>query len=366
MKIEDMKIVGVTGTNGKTTVATLLFRLFRNLGYNTALVSTVENRINNKAYKTDYTTPPNPALIKFLRKAAKSGVEYVFMECSSHGIAQNRTAGLEFAGGIFTNLTRDHLDYHKTLAEYAKAKKKFFDELPERAFALANADDPKAKYMLKDTRAYKYFYSLKLVADFSGAPKTKLIGKFNAYNTLAVYAAAVLLGIPKGKIRKGLKELDPPPGRLELVNSKSGIMGIVDYAHTPDALENVLKTLKESVGKGKKIITVVGCGGDRDKTKRPIMGKIAAKLSDYVLFTSDNPRSEKPASILKNIVADIPKRVKNYECIEDRAEAIKKACSLARPGDIILVAGKGHENYQIFKEKTIRFSDKKVLERMLK
>jgi UDP-N-acetylmuramoyl-L-alanyl-D-glutamate--2,6-diaminopimelate ligase len=361
----NLKVIGVTGTNGKTTVATLLYRLFRDLGYNTALVSTVENKINDKTYKTNYTTPPNPALIAFFKKARRNNVEYIFMECSSHGIAQNRLAGLKFSGGIFTNLTRDHLDYHKTPAKYAKAKKRFFDDLPEEAFALANADDLKAGYMLRDTRARKYFYSLVSESDFSNPPKTKLIGKFNAYNALAVYATATILGAHKNKIKKAIRELDPPPGRLELVKSNTGITGVVDYAHTPDALENVLKTLRESFGKRKKIITVVGCGGERDKTKRPMMGKIACKLSDHVVFTSDNPRNEKPETILNDIIAGIPKSFKNYESIEDRAEAIKKAHSLAVAGDIILVAGKGHENYQIFKDKTVRFSDKKILEKLL-
>ena len=351
------KLVGVTGTNGKTTIATLLFKLFRNLGYHTALISTVENRIDDVAYSTDHTTPDPITLNAFLKKAVESDVQYVFMECSSHGIEEERIAGLEFAGGIFTNLTLDHLDYHGTFEKYADTKKKFFDRLSKKAFALTNADDPKNRYMVQDTLARIYLFSVDSPADFTGRMDTTLIGEFNLSNVLAVYATAILLGIPKDTVRSVLKTLKPPQGRVEIVESKSGVRGVVDYAHTPDALENILKTLKELVGFDKQIITVVGCGGDRDKSKRPLMGNIATSLSDYVIFTSDNPRSENPDDILADITRDISKKYTNYECLVDRAEAIKKACDMARSGDIILVAGKGHETYQIFTNRSIHFSD---------
>ncbi len=363
-RFKKLNIVGVTGTNGKTTIATLLFRLYRKLGYNVALVSTVENRINEKTYKTNYTTPPANSLNKFLQKAVRKGVKYVFMECSSHGIHQKRIAGINFTGGIFTNLTQDHLDYHGTMDKYAKAKKKFFDSLPKEAFALSNMDDKYGKYILSGTKAKKYFYSLRSPANFTEILNTQLIGKFNKYNVLAVYATAVLLGAPKVRIKTILKSLEPPVGRLELVESKRGSLGVVDYAHTPDALKNVLETLR-NIYRKRKIITVVGCGGDRDKTKRPIMGKIAVDLSNYVIFTSDNPRSESPKKILKDITSKLVRKNK-YECQEDRAEAIKKACDIANARDIILIAGKGHEDYQILRKRKIHFSDKKVLERFLK
>lgn len=360
-----LKLVGVTGTNGKTTTVTLLFKIFRALGHHVALVSTVENRIDDKIYETDHTTPDPLTLTSFLRQAVDSGTEYAFIECSSHGIEEERIAGLEFAGGIFTNLTLDHLDYHGTFEKYAEVKKRFFDQLPENAFALANIDDQRGKYMLSETSAHKYFFSLNSSADFIGTLKTKLIGRFNTYNALAVYAVATLLGAPDKKVRQILSKLKPPTGRLEFIKSKKGIYGVVDYAHTPDALENVLKTLKDLKGEGKSLITLVGCGGDRDKTKRPIMGEIAVSFSDYVIFTSDNPRTEDPDTILSDIVAGVPKEVKNYECYLDRAEAIKKACDMAHSGDIILVAGKGHETYQIFKDKSTHFSDLEELNRHL-
>ncbi|OHA89468.1 MAG: hypothetical protein A3C70_03050 [Candidatus Zambryskibacteria bacterium RIFCSPHIGHO2_02_FULL_43_14] len=360
-----LKLVGITGTNGKTTVATLLFKMFRILGYHTALISTVENRIDDKIYSTDHTTPDSITLTSFLKEAVVMGVEYAFMECSSHGIEEERIAGLEFVGGIFTNLTLDHLDYHGTFEKYAEVKKKFFDKLPENAFALANADDQKGDYVLSGTSAHKYFFSLNSSADFISVLKTKLIGRFNAYNVLAVYATAVLLGVPKDKVKKILSKLDPPPGRLELVKSKKGIYGVVDYAHTPNALENVLKTLKGLKEKNRLLITLIGCGGDRDKAKRPIIGEIAVTFSDYVIFTSDNPRTEDPDVILSDIVAGVPRGAKNYECISARAEAIQKACGMVHSGDIILVAGKGHETCQIFKDKTIHFSDLEELSRYL-
>lgn len=358
-RFKKLKIVGVTGTNGKTTIATLLFRLFRKLGYSVALVSTVENRINERSYRTNYTTPPANSLNKFLEKAKTEKVKYVFMECSSHGIHRRRIAGINFTGGIFTNLTQDHLDYHGTMKKYAKAKKKFFDYMSREAFALSNADDKYSKYMLSGTKAKKYFYSLKSRTDFTEVINTKLMGKFNQYNVLAVYATAVLLGIPKVKIKSVLKNLEPPTGRLELIKSNKGTLGIVDYAHTPDALKNVLETLR-NIYRKRKIITVVGCGGDRDKTKRPAMGRIARDLSDYTIFTSDNPRSENPKKILKEITSKLTNKNK-YEQEENRAEAIKKACNMAKAKNIILVAGKGHENYQIIGKKKIHFSDKETL-----
>lgn len=358
-RFKRLKIVGVTGTNGKTTIATMLFRIFRRLGYSVALVSTVENRINEESYRTNYTTPPANSLNKFLHKAARQGVKYVFMECSSHGIHQRRIAGINFTGGIFTNLTQDHLDYHGTMEKYAKAKKKFFDHLSQKSFALSNSDDLYGKYMLNDTQAKKYFYSLKSPANFTEVIKTKLIGKFNRYNILAIYATSIILGITKARVKSVLKNLEPPIGRLELVASKRGLLGVVDYAHTPDALRNVLETLRDTYKK-RRIITVVGCGGDRDKTKRPVMGKIAADLSDYTIFTSDNPRSENPKKILKEITSKLTNKNK-CEQEEDRAEAIKKACSMAKAKDIILVAGKGHENYQIVGKNRIPFSDKEAL-----
>lgn len=361
-----LKLIGVTGTNGKTTIVTLLFKIFRVLGYHVALISTVENRIDEKIYLTNHTTPDPITLTKFLKEAVDNHVEYAFMECSSHGIEEERIAGLEFAGGIFTNLTLDHLDYHKTFKKYTEVKKRFFDQLSEKTFALANADDPKGKYMLSNTLARKYFFSLSSSAEFTSVPKTKLIGRFNAYNVLAVYASTTLLGITKKKVRTILSKLDPPSGRLEFVKSKKGVLGVVDYAHTPDALKNILTTLNDLRKRGKKLITLIGCGGDRDKTKRPIMGKVAVTLSDYVIFTSDNPRGEEPNDILNDIVAGVPKKAKNYECISDRTKAIKRICNMVSSGDIVLAAGKGHETCQIFKDKTIHFSDLEKLNRYLK
>lgn len=375
---EKLKLVGVTGTNGKTTTATLLYSLFKSFGYNVALISTVENKINDEVFSTDHTTPDPITLASFLQQAVEKGCTYAFMECSSHAIDQDRIEGLHFAGGIFTNLTHDHLDYHKTLEEYAKAKKIFFDMLPEGSFAVANMDDEYAKFMLETTKAKKLFFSLKsdvfakgkvidnslrgLTINMNGVTlKSKLIGLFNAYNILGIYCTAILLGESIEKILPAISLLTPPAGRLEFIESKNGIFAVVDYAHTPDALENVLKTLRYIVSKNSQIITVVGCGGDRDKTKRPIMGKIASKLSGYTIFTSDNPRSEDPEMILKDIVEGVVSE--NFETVVDRREAIQKACSISKPGDIILIAGKGHETYQIFKNETIHFSDLEELQK---
>jgi len=371
-------LVGVTGTNGKTTTATLLFELFIKLGYHSALISTIENKIGDEIFPTTHTTPDPITLSLFLSEAVNKGCSHVFMECSSHAIDQKRIHGLTFKGGIFTNLTHDHLDYHKTLEEYAKAKKSFFDFLPQESFALANHDDSQSEYMLECTRAHKHFFSLNenslLQKDsrFSGkiinqslegctlevggvTLHTKLLGDFNAYNIVGIYATALLLGVSEQKIIPAIAELTSPKGRLEFLRSNRGICGIVDYAHTPDALYNVLSTLHKILPAHGKIITVVGCGGDRDKSKRGVMGNIATKLSDYVFFTADNPRTENPQAILDEITHNISG--KNFECIVDRANAITRACAHASTEDIVLIAGKGHEQYQIFPDKTIYFSD---------
>ena len=378
-----IKLIGVTGTNGKTTTATLLYKLFLNLHKKVALLSTIENKINKKTYKTSHTTPDPIKINEFLALAVTNKCSYAFMECSSHAIDQKRIYGLHFAGAIFTNLTLDHLDYHKTIQKYAIAKKKLFDTLPTTSFALSNSDDPKGVFMLKDTKANKYFFSINNKnSDFlatvenqalSGSKiiinktklQTKLIGNFNIYNVLGIFATAKLLGIPENNIIKGISKLTPPKGRLEFVTSKNGVYGVVDYAHTPDALENALTTLKEIVGRN-KMITVVGCGGDRDTSKRPIMAKISHKLSSITIFTSDNPRSEDPEKIIHDMVSDLPKENNKYICEIDRKKAIFKACKIAERGDVILVAGKGHENYQIFKDKTMAFSDMDELKKILK
>jgi UDP-N-acetylmuramoyl-L-alanyl-D-glutamate--2,6-diaminopimelate ligase len=306
------------------------------------------------------------------------------MECSSQAIHQKRTLDLEFAGAIFTNLTHDHLDYHKTIEAYVDAKKELFDRLPENAFSLVNNDDQYGAHMLRDTKAKKYSFGItNKKVDFLGEItyqsldgttlvinkkelRMKLTGKFNAYNILGIFAATKLLGVDEDVIISILADIDPPAGRLEFIKSSNNIYGIVDYAHTPDALENVLRTTQEIKGVSSKIITVVGCGGDRDKTKRPVMGNIACTLSDFAIFTSDNPRSENPESILKDIIAEFPENVKNYICIADRGEAIQKAWAMAAPGDIILLAGKGHETYQVFANETTHFSDMEELKKYLK
>lgn len=375
-----LELVGVTGTNGKTTVATLLYKLFLSLDHKTALISTIENKINKKTLPTTHTTPDPITLNKLLAEAVKKGCKYAFMECSSHAIDQKRIHGLEFAGCIFTNLTHDHLDYHKTLQKYAETKKKLFDFLPEKSFAIANADDKKHQFMLKDTKARKYTYSIKKDSDYFGKVinksmdgstilingkkiETKLIGDFNTHNILAIFATAKILKITESKIITNISKLNPPKGRLEFIKSKRGIYGVVDYAHTPDALEKILITIK-SIGGNHKIITVIGCGGDRDKTKRPIMARIACKMSDFSIFTSDNPRSEKPEKIIKDMILGLTDN-KKFQCIIDRKKAIISACKKATSGDIVLVAGKGHENYQIFKDKTVFFSDLDNLNKIL-
>ncbi|PIQ66585.1 MAG: UDP-N-acetylmuramoyl-L-alanyl-D-glutamate--2,6-diaminopimelate ligase [Candidatus Zambryskibacteria bacterium CG11_big_fil_rev_8_21_14_0_20_42_18] len=366
---QKLRLIGVTGTNGKTTTATLLFNLFNSLGYSCALLSTIENKINKKTYPATHTTYEPVALTSFLNEAVSEGCEYAFMECSSHAIDQKRVWGLEFAGAIFTNLTLDHLDYHKTMEAYAKSKKELFDNLSEKSFAVINKDDAWAKYLASQTKAKKYFFSLKetdikqslegLEISWDGETiKSRLIGAFNAYNVVGVYITATLLGIPKEKVLSHIAKLTPPSGRLEFLSSQKGVHAVLDYAHTPDALENVLKTVREITPKGNKIITIVGCGGERDVSKRPIMGKIAFDLSDYTVFSSDNPRSEDPEQILQEMTMGLPSETGRYESESDRAKAIKKAFDYAKAGDIVLLAGKGHEDYQVLKEGKIHFSEK--------
>lgn len=364
-----LKLVGVTGTNGKTTTATLLYNLFKNLGYRCALLSTIENKVGDKIYPATHTTMNPVAIASFLEQAVAEGCEYAFMECSSHAIDQKRVWGLEFAGAIFTNLTQDHLDYHKTMQDYAKSKKELFDNLSVNSFAIANQDDEWGKYIISETKAKKHLISLKdkkFEQSIKGLKlswgntvlESKLIGKFNAYNLLGIYTVAMLLGLLEEKVIKTIKNLKPPAGRLEFISPKKGINGVIDYAHTPDALDNILKTIREMAPNKAKIITVVGCGGERDKLKRPIMGKIAHELSDYVVFSSDNPRNEDPEEILQDVVSELPQTNGKYECESDRAVAIRLAFQHAHEGDIVVLAGKGHEDYQVLKEGKVHFSDK--------
>ncbi|MBR0042441.1 MAG: UDP-N-acetylmuramoyl-L-alanyl-D-glutamate--2,6-diaminopimelate ligase [Bacteroides sp.] len=374
-----LKLVGVTGTNGKTTIATLLYNTFRYFGYKVGLVSTVCNYIDDEAVPTEHTTPDPITLNRLLGKMADCGCKYAFMEVSSHSIDQKRISGLKFAGGIFTNLTRDHLDYHKSVDNYLRAKKKFFDDMPKDAFCLTNLDDKNGMVMTQNTRAKVYTYSLRSLSDFKGKLleshfegmildfnnrelSVQFIGKFNASNLLAVFGAAVLLGKQEEEVLVALSTLKPVSGRFETVRSPEGYTAIVDYAHTPDALVNVLNAIHGVVeGKG-QIITVCGAGGNRDKGKRPLMAKEAAKLSDRVIITSDNPRFEEPQDIINDMLAGLDKDdMRKTISIVDRREAIKTACMLAQPGDVILVAGKGHENYQDVKGVKHQFDDKEVL-----
>ena len=379
-----MKLVGVTGTNGKTTIATLLYNTFRYFGYKVGLVSTVCNYIDDEAVPTEHTTPDPITLNRLLGKMADSGCKYAFMEVSSHSIDQKRISGLKFAGGIFTNLTRDHLDYHKTVDNYLRAKKKFFDDMPKDAFCLTNLDDKNGMVMVQNTRAKVCTYSLRSLSDFKGKLleshfegmilefnnrelSVQFIGKFNASNLLAVFGAAVLLGKKEEDVLVALSTLKPVSGRFETVRSPQGFTAIVDYAHTPDALVNVLNAIHGVVeGKG-QIITVCGAGGNRDKGKRPLMAKEAAKLSDRVIITSDNPRFEEPQEIINDMLAGLDKEdMRKTLSIVDRREAIKTACMLAQPGDVILVAGKGHENYQDVKGVKHHFDDTEVLSEIMK
>ena len=375
-----LKVIGVTGTNGKTSTVTLLYRLFRALGHKAGLLSTVENQINGEVIPSTHTTPDAIHLNQLMKQMVDSNCEYCFMEASSHAIDQCRIEGIVFAGGIFTNITHDHLDYHKTFDNYLKAKKRFFDELPSDAFALTNIDDRNGMVMFQNTKAHKYTYALKSPADFkakiidnnvrglemeiNGSQMfTRLIGEFNAYNILAVYACATLLGVDKLECLTELSALAPPDGRFDqIVSTKENITGIVDYAHTPDALKNVLHTIN-AIRKGNEtLISIVGCGGDRDASKRPVMAQVAAHLSDKCILTSDNPRSEDPNEILRqmNEGVAITDR-KKVLSITDRKEAIKTACMMAGKDDIILLAGKGHEKYQEIKGIKYDFDDKTVL-----
>lgn len=379
-----MKLVGVTGTNGKTTIATLLYNTFRYFGYKVGLVSTVCNYIDDEAVPTEHTTPDPITLNRLLGKMADCGCKYAFMEVSSHSIDQKRISGLKFAGGIFTNLTRDHLDYHKSVDNYLRAKKKFFDDMPKNAFCLTNLDDKNGMVMTQNTRAKVYTYSLRSLSDFKGKLleshfegmilefnnrelSVQFIGKFNASNLLAVFGAAALLGKEEEEVLVALSTLKPVSGRFETVRSPEGYTAIVDYAHTPDALVNVLNAIHGVVeGKG-QIITVCGAGGNRDKGKRPLMAKETAKLSDRVIITSDNPRFEEPQDIINDMLAGLDKDdMRKTISIVDRREAIKTACMLAQPGDVILVAGKGHENYQDVKGVKHHFDDKEVLSEIMK
>jgi UDP-N-acetylmuramoyl-L-alanyl-D-glutamate--2,6-diaminopimelate ligase len=380
---ENLKLIGITGTNGKTTVATLLYQLFKKAGFKVGLLSTVKIYVNNKAYEPTHTTPDSLSINKYLTEMNTEGVEFCFMEVSSHGIHQSRAEGLQFAGGIFTNLTHDHLDYHNTLAEYRDTKKSFFDKLPKSAFALINIDDKNGLIMMQNTAAKKYTYALKSYADYraqilenqfrglllkinDNEVWTKLIGNFNAYNLLAIYGTADLLGLEKDEILRLISELDSVSGRFQYLISNE-ITAIIDYAHTPDALKNVLETINSIRTKNEDLITVIGCGGDRDKTKRPKMGNIASVLSTKAIFTSDNPRSEVPEKIIEQMETGVePQNYKKTISIVDRKQAIKTACQLAQPNDIILIAGKGHENYQEINGNRTDFDDYKIVEEFLK
>ena len=377
---EKMKVIGVTGTNGKTTIATLLYKLFAVLGYKCGLLSTVENHIGDKIVPATHTTPDAISLNQLLKQMADEECTHVFMEVSSHAIHQHRVTGLKFAGGIFSNITHDHLDYHKTFDEYIRVKKSFFDALPSSAFAISNADDKRGAVMLQNTHAGKYLYSLKTLADFkgkiienslSGLVMTineqevhfRMIGEFNAYNLLAAYGAGVCMGEDKHEVLRCLSVLTGAEGRFDyMISSKDKVIAIVDYAHTPDALLNVLATIKKLKKGFEQVITVVGWGGDRDKTKRPVMAEAACEHSDKVIFTSDNPRTEDPVQIIKDMEEGLPAAAKRkYISIVDRREAIKTAISLAKPEDIILIAGKGHEKYQEIKGVKNHFDDKEVV-----
>jgi UDP-N-acetylmuramoyl-L-alanyl-D-glutamate--2,6-diaminopimelate ligase len=380
---EAIQLVGITGTNGKTTIATLLYKLFTGLGYTCGLVSTVENVIAGNIVPSTHTTPDAVSLNGLLKKMLDAGCTHVFMEVSSHAVAQKRIAGLKFTGGLFSNITHDHLDYHKTFDEYIKAKKAFFDALPASAFAITNADDKRGAVMLQNTAAKKLTYSLRTIADFKGKilensltgllmtindteVHFRLIGEFNAYNLLAVYGAAVSLGENKTEVLQVLSGLTGAEGRFDYsISPKEKVIGIVDYAHTPDALLNVLATIKKLRTGDEKVITVVGCGGDRDKTKRPVMGEVACEHSDKVIFTSDNPRTEDPMQILNDIESGLNTAARRKALsIADRKQAIKTALQLAQPEDIVLIAGKGHEKYQEINGVKHHFDDKEVLEEL--
>lgn len=378
-----IKLVGITGTNGKTTVASLLYQLFKKAGYKVGLLSTVKILVDDYEYKATHTTPDSLTINNYLNEMINEGCEFCFMEVSSHGIHQKRTDGLHFKGGVFTNLSHDHLDYHNSFAEYRDVKKAFFDDLPKDAFALTNVDDKNGNVMFQNTKARKLTYALKSYADYKAQILesqltglllkindnevwVKLIGNFNAYNMLAIYGVAIELGIDKIEALRLLSELESVAGRFQFIISKSKITAIVDYAHTPDALENVLQTISEIRTKNEQLITVVGCGGDRDKTKRPVMANVASNLSDKAIFTSDNPRSEVPEVIIEDMEKGVePQNYKKTVSIVDRKQAIKTACIMANENDIILIAGKGHENYQEIKGVKHDFDDLQIVKEIL-
>ena len=380
---QNLKLVGITGTNGKTTIASLLYQLFKKAGYKVGLLSTVKILVDDVEYKATHTTPDSLTINHYLAEMVENGIEYCFMEVSSHGIHQKRTEALHFVGGIFTNLSHDHLDYHPTFAEYRDVKKSFFDNLPKTAFALSNIDDKNGQVMLQNTAAKKLTYALKSYADYKAQILenqlsglllkingnevwVKLIGTFNAYNLLAIYGTAIELGMESLEVLRLLSDLESVSGRFQFIVSASNITAIVDYAHTPDALENVLKTINDIRTKNEQLITVVGCGGNRDKTKRPIMAGIASDLSDKAIFTSDNPRNEDPEAIIAEMELGVaPQNYKKMLTITDRKQAIKTACQLAQPNDIILIAGKGHETYQEINGIRHDFDDMKIVKEIL-
>ncbi len=378
-----LQLIGVTGTNGKTTIASLLYQLFKKAGYKVGLLSTVKILVDEVEYKATHTTPDSLTINYYMNEMVEAGCEYCFMEVSSHGIHQKRTEALDFKGGVFTNLSHDHLDYHPTFAEYRDVKKSFFDHLPKSAFAITNIDDKNGAVMIQNTQAKKLTYALKTYADYkaiilenqlSGLQLkineqevwTRLIGNFNAYNLLAIYAVAIELGIEKIEALRLLSELESVSGRFQYIVSEGKIIAVVDYAHTPDALENVLNTINDIRTKNEKLITIVGCGGDRDRTKRPIMAKIATELSDKVVITSDNPRTEDPQAIIDEMEAGISaENFKKYVSILDRKQAIKTACQMAETNDIIVIAGKGHETYQEINGVRHDFDDMKIVKEIL-
>lgn len=380
---QNLKLVGITGTNGKTTIASLLYQMFKKAGYKVGLLSTVKILVDDLEFKATHTTPDSITINHFLRDMNDAGVEFCFMEVSSHGIHQKRTEGLHFAGGVFTNLSHDHLDYHPTFAEYRDVKKSFFDSLGKSAFALTNIDDKNGLVMLQNTQAKKRTYALKSYADYraqilesqlSGLLLkvndqevwVRLIGTFNAYNLLAIYGTAVELGLDSLEVLRLLSELESVSGRFQYIISDGKITAIVDYAHTPDALENVLRTINDIRTKNEQLITVVGCGGDRDKTKRPVMARIGSEMSDKLIITSDNPRTEDPQAIISEMEAGVePQNYKKTISIVDRRQAIKTACQLAGPDDIILIAGKGHETYQEIQGVRHDFDDMQIVKELL-
>jgi UDP-N-acetylmuramoyl-L-alanyl-D-glutamate--2,6-diaminopimelate ligase len=376
---KELKLIGITGTNGKTTTTTLLYDLFSSLGYTSGLISTVVNKIGTKTSPSTHTTPDPIRLNALLREMVDQGCSYCFMEVSSHAIHQQRIHGITYAGAVFTNITHDHLDYHKTFAEYIRVKKQFFDELPSNSFALINGDDRNGSVMIQNTKAEKRSFALKSPADFKGKVLeneisgltltingvelcSRLVGEFNALNLLAVYGVSTLLGLDSLDVLRGMSNLSSVEGRFQYIRSQGGITAIIDYAHTPDALENVLNTIAAIRKDGQKVISVVGCGGDRDKDKRPVMAAIAAKKSQQVILTSDNPRTEDPQSILKDMEAGLSSDSQNALTISDRAQAIKTAIMLAQSGDIVLIAGKGHEKYQEINGVKYDFDDFKLTE----